>query len=110
DAEKSGVQTRLRSLEREISAVKAEREGLQAKVAKWRDYDEVKRELEMLRAIEFATVDSSDIDDDADDNRDSHPEHANGNGSPSKSSAGDTLEHLLLTRNKTLSTTLTELR
>ncbi|TKA49884.1 hypothetical protein B0A55_13296, partial [Friedmanniomyces simplex] len=96
---KSGVESKLRALEREISSLKADREGLQTKVQKWNDYDEVKRELEMLRAIEFATVDDDEDDDNNEHDSDQANEHAN-----------DTLEHLLLTRNKKLTADLTELR
>ncbi|KAK3057288.1 hypothetical protein LTR09_001470 [Extremus antarcticus] len=97
DSEKSTLETRLRSIEREINATKADRDAFQTKVQKWSDYDEVKRELEMLRSIEFATVSDS-----------SYPEDSSipTNGSTSNES----LEQLLLARNKKLSTELTELR
>ncbi|TKA34545.1 hypothetical protein B0A54_13600 [Friedmanniomyces endolithicus] len=98
NSEKSGVESKLRSLEREIGALKSDRDGLQARVQKWSDYDEVKRELEMLRAIEFSTVDDDNDDDDEQAN-----EHSNGTTS-------DTLEQLLLARNKKVTADLTELR
>jgi homeobox protein cut-like len=96
DSEKSGLESKLRGVEREVTAVKADRDTLQTKVQKWSDYDEMKRELDMLRAIEFATIDSSAIEDD----------EPTTNGS----SKGDSLEQLLLARNKKLSNELTELR
>ncbi|KAK1807237.1 hypothetical protein LTR12_018419, partial [Friedmanniomyces endolithicus] len=98
NSEKSGVESKLRSLEREIGALKSDRDGLQARVQKWSDYDEVKRELEMLRSIEFSTV-----DDDNDDDNEQANEHSNGTTS-------DTLEQLLLARNKKVTADLTELR
>jgi len=97
DAEKGNVESKLRSLDREISALKADREGLQGKVHRWSDYDEVKRELDMLRAIEFATV-----DEDADARDDEPPQHTN--------DTTESLEQLLIARNKRLSNDLTELR
>ncbi|KAK5726077.1 hypothetical protein LTR15_004269 [Elasticomyces elasticus] len=97
EAEKSGIESKLRSLEREIGALKVDREGLQGKVQEWSDYEEVKRELEMLRAIEFATVDEED-----DDELEAHTAV-----NPSQS---DSLEKLLLARNKKLSNDFTELR
>jgi homeobox protein cut-like len=101
DAVKSGLETKLRTAEREAGNVKADRDALHKKIQKWSDYEEVKRELEMLRAIEFATVDDS-VFEDGDD-----VSHAN--GAPDKSK-GESLEQLLLARNKKLSNDLTELR
>ncbi|KAK3725358.1 hypothetical protein LTR37_000328 [Vermiconidia calcicola] len=101
DAGKTNLEAKLRSLERDIGNVRADREALQTKVQKWSDYDEVKRELEMLRAIEFATVEDTDLPD-----GDDLP-HAN--GAPDKSKA-ESLEQLLLARNKKLSNEFTELR
>lgn len=102
EAEKGQVEGRLRGLEREIKSLTADREALQAKLQKRSDYDELKRELEMLRAIEFATVGEDEVDAGA-------AEAANANGSADKSH-GDNLEQLLLARNKKLSNELTELR
>ncbi|KAK0312678.1 hypothetical protein LTR01_002338 [Friedmanniomyces endolithicus] len=99
NAEQSGVESKLRSLEREITSLKGDRDGLQARVQKWSDYDEVKRELEMLRAIEFSTV-----DDDNEDDNEQAKEHSNG------TTSSDTLEQLLLARNKKVTADLTELR
>ncbi|KAK4505810.1 hypothetical protein PRZ48_003775 [Zasmidium cellare] len=97
DKEKIELQSKLRGVERDISSLKADRDALQAKVQKWSDYDEVKRELEMLRAIEFASVEDEDAQtDDA--------SHANG------SAGKESLEQLLVARNKKLSNELTELR
>jgi homeobox protein cut-like len=62
ETETSALETKLRSLEREANTLKADRESLQTRVQKWSDYDEVKRELEMLRSIEFAAVDEVDLD------------------------------------------------
>ncbi|KAK4948469.1 hypothetical protein LTR10_013003 [Elasticomyces elasticus] len=102
EAEKSGIESKLRSLEREIGALKVDREGLQGKVQKWSDYEEVKRELEMLRAIEFAGVDEED------DDIGGAGVEERVNGAAAQST--DSLEKLLLARNKKLSNDFTELR
>ncbi|KAK3651649.1 hypothetical protein LTR56_005457 [Elasticomyces elasticus] len=102
EAEKSGIEGKLRSLEREIGALKVDREGLLGKVRKWSDYEEVKRELEMLRAIEFATASSDD--DDVADAADAGAEERGA------AQSTDSLEKLLLARNKKLSNDFTELR
>jgi homeobox protein cut-like len=100
EAETNALESKLRSLEKEANTLKADRESLQTRVQKWSDYDEVKRELEMLRSIEFAAVDDVDLDG-------SDGPHANGNADKSK---GETLEQLLISRNKKLSNELTDLR
>jgi homeobox protein cut-like len=70
-----------------------DRDALQAKLQKWSDYNEIKRELEMLRAIEFASVEDVEAEDTSE----------NGH-------ASESLEKLLVARNKKLSDELTELR
>jgi homeobox protein cut-like len=107
DARKRELDGKLRTLEREIGMLKEERDALKSKVQKWSDYEDVKQELEVLKSIEFSTGD----DDDGQD-FDSTPNAAQGNlenGSLGKVK-GDTLEQLLLARNKKLSDELTILR
>ncbi|KAL2195049.1 CASP C terminal-domain-containing protein [Corynascus similis CBS 632.67] len=96
---KRDLDAKLRGLEREVGLLKEERDGLKAKVQKWSDYDDVKQELEVLKSIEFSTGDDDDSRDMA--------ENENGAAPTGK---GDTLEQLLLARNKKLSEELTILR
>jgi homeobox protein cut-like len=96
---KRDLDAKLRGLEREVGLLKKERDGLKSKVQKWSDYDEIKQELEVLKSIEFSTGDDDEARDVADDQ--------NGAAATSK---GDTLEQLLLARNKKLSDELTILR
>jgi len=108
DARKRELDGKLRSLEREIGLLKEERDALKSKVQKWSDYEDVKQELEVLKSIEFSLGDDEDTQDVAD----STTNAANGapeNGSSTKGK-GDTLEQLLLARNKKLSDELTILR
>ena len=102
DAEKSSLESKVRKAEREVDALRADRDALQTRVTKWSDYDEVRRELDMLRAIEFATVEDTELVD-GDDL--SHP-----NAGALDKPKSDSLEQLLLARNKKLSNELTELR
>jgi homeobox protein cut-like len=99
---KRDLDSRLRGLERELGLLKEERDSLKSKVQKWSDYDDVKQELEVLKSIEFSTGDDDDAtrDDVANDEQD-------GEGGKPK---GDTLEQLLLARNKKLGDELTILR
>ncbi|KAF2715615.1 hypothetical protein K504DRAFT_457773 [Pleomassaria siparia CBS 279.74] len=100
DSERTRLQTETRSLEREIKSLKSEKDALREKVQKWGDYENVKQELEVLKSIEFAT---GDDDDEATEIALSH------NGTTGKGK-GETLEQLLLARNKKLSNELTVLR
>ena len=99
DAERTRLETGARNLEREIKALRSEKDSLREKVQKWSDYDNVKQELDVLKSIEFATGDDDD---------DAAALDASGNGTPK--AKGETLEQLLLARNKKLGNELTVLR
>uniref|UniRef100_L2FV45 Protein CASP n=1 Tax=Colletotrichum fructicola (strain Nara gc5) TaxID=1213859 RepID=L2FV45_COLFN len=94
---KRDLDSRLRGLEREVGLLKEERDNLKAKVQKWSDYDDVKQELEVLKSIEFSMGDDDDV------------REATETAAEAKSQ-GDTLEKLLLARNKKLGDELTILR
>lgn len=96
---KRDLDTKMRNLEREAGLLKEERDAVKAKVQKWSDYDDIKQELEVLKSIEFSTGDDDENKDVVDD--------ANTDGVKGK---GDTLEQLLLSRNKKLNEELTILR
>lgn len=100
-AERHSIESRVRSVERECNMLKSDRDALQSKVQRWSDYDEVKRELEMLRAIEFATGDDAETTVGDDSSQTNGTVHA---------AQAQSLEQLLLGRNKKLSNDLTELR
>ncbi|KAL7806123.1 CASP C terminal domain-containing protein [Trichoderma aethiopicum] len=91
---KRELDSKLRSVEREVALLREEKEALKAKVDKWADYEEVKQELEVLKSIEFSTGDDDEAAQELE-------------GVASK---GDTLEKLLLARNKKLNDELTILR
>ncbi|KAH6669154.1 CASP C terminal-domain-containing protein [Plectosphaerella plurivora] len=99
DGLKRSLDTRLRSLEREVGVLKEERDNLKVKVQKWSDYEDVKQELEVLKSIEFATGDDDDMVRDTADEA----------GAAGRAD-GETLEKMLLARNKKLSDELTILR
>ncbi|KAE9379062.1 hypothetical protein N431DRAFT_363896 [Stipitochalara longipes BDJ] len=107
DSRKRELDGKLRSLEREIGMLKEERDVLKAKVQRWSDYEDVKQELEVLKSIEFSTGDDDDLE--LADSATPASQGALENGSVAKGK-GDTLEQLLLARNKKLSDELTILR
>jgi homeobox protein cut-like len=104
DSRKRELDGKLRSFEREIGMLKEERDSLKSKVQKWSDYEDVKQELEVLKSIEFATGDDEDAQETADSTDAGTLDGASAKGK------GDTLEQLLLARNKKLSDELTILR
>lgn len=92
---KRQLDTKLRGLEREVGSLRVERDTLKAKVQNWSDYEDVKQELEVLKSIEFSTGDDDELGSDTAGNRGKN---------------SDTLEQLLLARNKKLSEEATILR
>ncbi|PFH61302.1 hypothetical protein XA68_17719 [Ophiocordyceps unilateralis] len=94
ESTKRDLNTRLHSMEREAALLKEERALLKSKMQNWSDYDDIKQELEVLKSIEFSTGDDDEVRDRADNSAEK----------------GDTLEKLLLSRNKKLSEELTILR
>lgn len=92
DAEKRKQDEQIRLVERQRQSAQDDATNLRSKLQKQADYDEVKRELFMLRSIELFEDDSV---------------AANGSAETQKS---ESLERLLLSRNKKLSSDLTLLR
>jgi homeobox protein cut-like len=91
---KRDLDTQLRTRERETLHLREEKETLKAKVEKWGDYEDIKQELEVLKSIEFSTGDDDEVRDKVEASEDK----------------GDSLEKLLLSRNKKLGDELTVLR
>ena len=52
DAETRKHDSRLRMLERDLQALRDDREGLRERLHAWRDYSEIKRELEIFKVCE----------------------------------------------------------
>ncbi|GAO13224.1 hypothetical protein UVI_02025720 [Ustilaginoidea virens] len=91
---KRDMDSRLRGMKRETVHLQEEKEALKAKVQKWNDYEDIRQELEVLKSIEFSTGDDDDTRERTDAGKD----------------GGDSLEKLLLSRNKKLGDELTILR
>ncbi|PGH12069.1 hypothetical protein AJ80_06888 [Polytolypa hystricis UAMH7299] len=101
DSAKNTWDAKLRQAERLSAKVTAERNEAKAKLAKQTDYEDLRRELEVIKSIEFSTVDDDDRD-----IGDAESLQANGSAKDKENS----LEQLLLARNKKLSNELTILR
>jgi homeobox protein cut-like len=98
DTEKRALDEKLRQVERQRSQVNSEIHDMRSKLQKCADYDEIKRELEVLRSIELSVEEE---DEPTDGSR-----QANG----STNSKDQSLEQLLLAKNKKLSSDMTILR
>ncbi len=94
DAERRKLDDKVRQADRQRVQLAAELQDLSAKVQKYSDYDEIKRELEVLRTIELSIEDE--------DEEVERP--ANGSIDTAK---GQSLEQLLMARNKKLSSEMT---
>ncbi len=97
DAEKRELDNKVRQADRQRSQLAVNNDDLRAKVSKWSDYDELKRELVTLRSIEL----SISVDDEGDE--------VAANGSANHVTK-QSLEQLLLAKNKKLGDDLTLMR
>ncbi|KAL4787422.1 CASP C terminal-domain-containing protein [Aspergillus varians] len=105
ESERHTWESKFLQLERQSTKTAAEREELKARLEKVVDYDDIRRELEMIKSIEFSAGD----DEDAGDLTDA----VGANGSidkPKEGGKNSSLEQLLLARNKKLTDELTVLR
>ncbi|EXJ61919.1 homeobox protein cut-like protein [Cladophialophora yegresii CBS 114405] len=96
-AERRELDNKIRQADRQRSQLAADNDDLRAKVSKWSDYEDLKRELDTLRSIEL----SMGVEEDGDETP------ANGSA---EHGAKQSLEQLLLAKNKKLSDDLTLLR
>jgi homeobox protein cut-like len=100
NAEKQEWQNKLQQIARQKQQLSSEAEDLKAKVEKWADYDDMRRELDMIKAIEFSTGDDSEA----------NASTIIANGTAHSGGGKESLEQLLMTRNKKLSSEMTILR
>jgi homeobox protein cut-like len=95
DSEKREWHNKLRLLEQERKQLVISNDAFQTKVQKWADHDEIKRELDMLKSIELG--EEQDVNETS--------QEMNGSAGGKES-----LEKVLLQRNKKLSNDLTIMR
>lgn len=62
DSESRKRETRIRALENSIKLLERDREGLRERVQSWRDYDEIKQELEIFKVSNVRTSSKSGAD------------------------------------------------
>ncbi|KAL8715472.1 MAG: hypothetical protein Q9220_000806 [cf. Caloplaca sp. 1 TL-2023] len=111
DTEFRRQEARIGALEKDAKSFQRDKEELRDKIHSWRDYNDIKRELEIFKSIELATLDDDEsVPNPASADEDvsvSDPSHANGVIMNSKQ---DGLEQLLLARNKKLSNEMAVIR
>jgi homeobox protein cut-like len=90
---------------REVAAKEAEIENLKQKVRQFADYDEIKRELEIMKFVEFSAENLDEDGEDEDDLQLPDP-----NADKANLHRGKSLESLLAMKNKRLLDELTKLR
>ncbi|KAJ7287847.1 CASP C terminal-domain-containing protein [Mycena rebaudengoi] len=96
---------------KDIQKKTAEIDQLKQRLKQYGDYDEIKRELEIMKYVEFAGLDE-DVDEDGDqgDNNESGLQLPNPNAQKANAQRGKTLEALLATKNKRILEELTKFR
>ncbi|KAE8151979.1 CASP C terminal-domain-containing protein [Aspergillus avenaceus] len=104
DSERHSWETKVAQSERLSTKVTAERDELRTKLEKVADYEDIRRELEMIKSIEFSAGDDDDARDGAEDATTAT------NGTATKDGGKNSLEQLLMSRNKKLTDELTVLR
>ncbi|KAF7306052.1 Golgi membrane protein [Mycena chlorophos] len=105
------AQKRIGELGRDINNKAGEIEQLRHKLKQYADYDEIKRELEIMKYVEFAGLDEDAYENgDHDATSDSALQLPNPNAQKANAHRGKTLEALLATKNKKLLEELTRFR
>ncbi|OJK04390.1 hypothetical protein ASPACDRAFT_74007 [Aspergillus aculeatus ATCC 16872] len=105
ESERHSWESKYSQAERQIKSATAEKEELRSRLEKVADYEDIRRELEMIKSIEFSPGD----DDEAGGFADS-TSPTNGTATKAKEGSKNSLEQLLLARNKKLTDELTILR
>ncbi|KAJ7859720.1 CASP C terminal-domain-containing protein [Mycena leptocephala] len=108
DAELTG-QKKMEELSRDIQTRSMEIDQLKQRLKQYGDYDEIKRELEIMKYVEFAGLDE-DADEDGDHGDESGLQLPNPNAQKANAHRGKTLEALLATKNKRILEELTKFR
>lgn len=100
---------RISEKAREADSARAEVDALKTKLKTYADYDEVKRELEILKYVEFAGLDPDDDWSSPDEDEDG-VHLPNPNADKANAQHGKSLEVLLATKNKRILEELTRFR
>ncbi|KAH9485122.1 Protein CASP [Psilocybe cubensis] len=107
----TAAQRKIEELSKEVQKKTTETEQLRSKLKMLGDYDEIKRELEIMKYVEFSGFDANDDDGTLTNGNDDDDVYLPSPGAQKTSSrVGKSLETLLATKNKRLQEELTKLR
>jgi homeobox protein cut-like len=104
DSSRHSWEGKLLQAERTATKITAERDELRSRLDQWADYEDIRRELEMIKSIELTAGDDEDA------GEMTQHDAAGSNGDATKPQEKNSLEQLLLARNKKLNDELAVLR
>lgn len=104
DSTRHSWEGKLLQAERTATKITAERDELRSRLDQCADYEDIRRELEMIKSIELTAGDDEDA------GEMTQHDAAGSNGDATKSQEKNSLEQLLLARNKKLNDELAVLR
>ncbi|KAL8997101.1 MAG: hypothetical protein Q9169_003537 [Polycauliona sp. 2 TL-2023] len=111
DVETRKQEAQIRALEKDTKALQRDREELRERIHTWRDYNDIKRELEIFKSIELSTLDDDEpVPDPGESDRDTAINDDSQMNGAVKNGKQDNLDQLLLARNKKLSNEMAVLR
>ncbi|KAL8789999.1 MAG: hypothetical protein Q9213_000885 [Squamulea squamosa] len=111
DTETRKQEARIRALEKDAKSLQRDREELRERIHAWRDYNDIKRELEIFKSIELSTLDDDEsVPSSGMPSLESNVNQDSQINAAIKNSKQDSLEQLLLARNKRLSNEMAVLR
>ncbi|KAL8773329.1 MAG: hypothetical protein Q9209_001723 [Squamulea sp. 1 TL-2023] len=111
DTENRKQEARIRALEKDAKSLQRDREELRERIHAWRDYNDIKRELEIFKSIELANLDDDEpVPSSEMSSLDSNVNEDSKIIAAVRNSKQDSLEQLLLARNKKLSNEMAVLR
>ncbi|GAA5988242.1 hypothetical protein JCM10908_002127 [Rhodotorula pacifica] len=111
DAERVDLSKKVEALEKEQVAKDGEIASFKDRMKQYQDYDELKRELEIMKYVEFAGMDLDDPNDDFDgDGDESLVRLPDPNADKANLQRGKPLENLLMAKNRKMQDEVTALR
>ncbi|BGO92237.1 Golgi membrane protein [Rhodotorula toruloides NP11] len=110
ESERSDLQKKVGQLEKDQAAKAQEIETLGEKVKQFADYDEIKRELEIMKYVEFAGMDLDDVPGESGDSVADLVRLPDPNADKANQHRGKPLENLLMAKNRKLQDEVTSLR
>ncbi|GAA5910670.1 hypothetical protein JCM5296_001687 [Sporobolomyces johnsonii] len=110
ETERAETSKKLEALERDQNVKDKEIEGLREKAKQFADYDELRRELEIMKYVEFAGMNLDDVPGESGDSVADLVRLPDPNADKANQQRGKPLENLLMAKNRKLQDELTALR